>query len=101
MTLPSDIQSWGSVALGVFIAYLTWYFVSRYEKFTSEGLSAAVTVVAGGVVIAFLDAGLKTEDIRPDAHWWYPIGLLVGFVVFEVLYFIVNRKPAALAPFAK
>jgi len=85
------------LALGVFIAYLVWYFVTRFAstQFTAAGLTSVVAVVAGGVVEVFLDDGAKAGSIPSQAHWWYPIGLVLGFLAYEIVYTVIHRRPAA------
>jgi hypothetical protein len=99
--LPPDVPSWGSLSLGFFIAYLVWYFVTRFPagQFTAAGLTSVVAVVAGGVVEVFLDVG--GGSVSAPSHWWYPIGLIVGFVVYELAYIVVHRRPAAFTAFAQ
>lgn len=92
MTPPPDVASWGAFALGIFIAWLTWYFVRRLEDHTPAGLVAIVGVVAGGTVVAFLDVG-STAQGSTEHRWWYPIGLVVGFVLYALINWIVTGQP--------
>lgn len=89
--LPTSVPGWGSLALGIFIAYLTWYFVTRFTEFNVAGLSAVAAVVAGGVVVAFLDAGIAPGGVPLEHRWFYPVGLVVGFLVYALFFFIRNR----------
>jgi hypothetical protein len=80
------VPAFGAAALGVFIGYIVWYFVVRLggERYTTDGLVAVVGVLAGGVVMDFLkDSGLPARD-----RWWYPIGLLIGWALFVIFYFV-------------
>jgi len=88
--IPASVPEWGALALGIFIAYLTWYFVTRFTEFNVAGLSSVAAVVAGGVVVMFLDAGAAAGQVQSH-RWFYPIGLVIGFFVFVIFYWIRNR----------
>ena len=87
-----SVPAWGAALLGVFIGYLVWYFVVRLggEHYTTDGLVAVVGVIAGGVVVQFMqDNSLSARD-----HWWYPIGLVIGwglFVAFNLVNWVVKK----------
>jgi multisubunit Na+/H+ antiporter MnhE subunit len=76
------VQAVGVFCLGLFIGYLSWYFVVRIGKgqVTADTFAAVVGVIAGGVVIGLLKDFLTA---KPDA-WWYPIGLVAGFALYVV-----------------
>lgn len=83
------VQAVGVFCLGLFIGYLCWYFVVRIGKgqVTADTFAAVVGVIAGGVVITLLKDFLSA---KPDA-WWYPIGLVSGFLLYVIASF-VNKK---------
>ena len=80
------VPALGAALLGVFVGYMVWYFIVRFakDKYTSDGLVAVLGVVAGGVVIEFMKGGALSSRDR----WWYPVGLVIGWLVFVVFYFI-------------
>jgi hypothetical protein len=41
-----------------------------------------IAAVAGTVVMAFIEA----DEVGRGARWWYPIGLMVGWVLFSVVH---------------
>lgn len=82
-----SVEAFGIFSLGVFIGYLTWFFVRRLASFTTEALTAIVGVVVGGLVVNFLDDNVGDES----GIWWYPIGLLVGFVIYSLLQWLSSR----------
>jgi hypothetical protein len=94
----------GAALLGVFIGYMAWYFIVRFasDKYTSDGLVAVAGVVAGGAVIQFMKGNVGARD-----WWWYPVGLVIGwvlFVLFHLINWLVTRSkgplplPAIIAP---
>jgi hypothetical protein len=86
----------GAVALGIFLGYLTWYFVVRFKEYSASALASVVGVFAGGTVVAFLGAqSISTSDVLG----WYAIGLFLGFVVYSVVAIIFgpdHRPPLML-----
>jgi hypothetical protein len=77
----------GACSLGIVIGWLVRYFIRRFTTFNPQVLSTLVSILVGGVVIRFLD-GDKT------AWWFYPIGLLIGFIVYSVIAYMVGGKEA-------
>ena len=67
----------GSLALGVFVGYLAWYFVTRFTQFNFDALASVIGVLVGGAVVQFLGA-------TGDARWAYPIGLVAGWLIYSV-----------------
>jgi uncharacterized membrane protein len=96
-----DLPSVGSLCLGIFVGFLVWYFVKRFANYTAEGLTAVVAVLVGGVITAFLDApipgvpsaaaGSAGPAASPEHRWWYPIGLLAGFLLWYVAEWIRTK----------
>jgi hypothetical protein len=79
------VEAVGVFALGVVIAYLAFFFVVRLKSHTLAGLGALVGILVGGAAAKFLTDNLTTGDASNLA--WYPIGLVVGGVVFGLLAF--------------
>lgn len=90
------VQAVGVFCLGLFIGYLCWYFVVRIGKgqVTADTFAAVVGVLAGGVVITLLKDFLSS---KPDA-WWYPIGLVSGFVLYVAASYFNKRTPGGGTP---
>ena len=89
----SMIAAIGSVCLGGVVGWLVRYFISRLEKYTTQGLTAVVGVLFGAGVVKFLDQ-------TPDVVWFYPIGLVAGFIVyhFTAVYFIPKDRALLGSP---
>jgi hypothetical protein len=68
----------GSTSLGVVIGFLVRYFIRRFNSFSASVLSSVITIILGGAVIKFIEAD-KT------VWWFYPIGLLLGFVAYQII----------------
>lgn len=93
------VSAVGAFLLGMFIAYLVWYFVVRFSAngYTAMALTSVVSVVAGGAIVAFLDADTAAAKDR----WWYPIGLFVGWLVFAIGRTLEMGDFPAFPPFGK
>ena len=89
----SMIAAIGSICLGGVVGWLVRYFISRLEKYTTQGLTAVVGVLFGAGVVKFLDQ-------TPDVVWFYPIGLVAGFIVyhFTAVYFIPKDRALLGSP---
>jgi urea transporter len=68
----------GAVSLGIVIGWLVRFYIRRSQDFNTQTLKTLVSILVGGAVIRFLDAD-KT------VWWFYPIGLLIGFIVYSVV----------------
>jgi hypothetical protein len=77
-----SVPAFGAFCLGIFVAYMVWYFVVRLQAaaYTVKTLSAVLALIAGGVVIRFLES----DQVGKGARWWYPIGLVAGLVLFAI-----------------
>ncbi len=73
----------GVVTLGAVVAYLTMYFISRFSKHTVAGLTSLFTLLFGGVIVTLVVDHTKEVDNR--AFWLYPIGFVVGLLVWAVV----------------
>jgi hypothetical protein len=74
----------GTTCLGIFIGYLAMYFVRRFTTFSPQVFGSLLSVVVGGAVLKFLGADR-------DAWWFYPIGLLIGLVLYFGLFYLNAR----------
>lgn len=72
------ISAIGATALGIVVGWLVRYFIRRFESFTPKALGSVVSIIAGGAIISFL----KTDM---SVWWFYPIGLLIGFIVYTII----------------
>jgi hypothetical protein len=74
-----------STSLGIVMGWLVRYFIRRFEKFTPAVLSSIVSILVGGVAVKFLGADRNVLS-------FYPIGLLLGFVIYHVIATIEIHK---------
>jgi NhaP-type Na+/H+ or K+/H+ antiporter len=65
------IEAVGATCLGIVIGWIISYFLRRYQEFTPKTLGTTISLIAGGVVVKFL-------QVSPAVWWFYPIGLLIG-----------------------
>jgi hypothetical protein len=87
------VNAIGACCLGTVIGWLVRYFVGRFHSFTPKALASVVSVLLGGAVIGFLESDRSI-------WWFYPIGLLAGFLLYTLLALlfpgnkaIQNHKP--------
>jgi hypothetical protein len=71
----------GASCLGAVVGWLVRYFIRRFEKFGPGVLSSVITIMLGGAAVKFLAAD-------PTVLWFYPIGLFVGFVIYQIIVMV-------------
>lgn len=79
------INSIGAISLGVVVGWLTRFVLRRIKAFTTKTLTAILSVIIGGSAIAFLRAD-------PSVWWFYPIGLLLGFILYSLVAVLAGVK---------
>jgi hypothetical protein len=72
------IPAVGATCCGIVIGWLVRYFIRRFNTFGPMVLGSLISIVLGGTVIKFLDADKRV-------WWFYPIGLLGGFVIYHLV----------------
>lgn len=84
------IVATGALSLGIVVGILVAYFVEEAKEMNLRVLSSAIGALAGaGVVAVFQLVGASKPT---DEHWFYPVGLLVGFGIGTYLNWIYTRK---------
>jgi hypothetical protein len=78
------VPATGSVCLGIVFGWLVRYCMRRFKKFSAATLTTIASVLVGGVAIKFLNSD-------PTVLWFYPIGLLIGFIVYSVVGYFAIR----------
>lgn len=68
----------GATALGIAIGWLVRYFIRRFDKFGPKVVGSAISIILGGAAIKFLEAD-------KSVWWFYPIGLLLGFAIYQII----------------
>jgi hypothetical protein len=71
-------QQIGIISTGIVVMAIIIFFLPRLQLYTLEGLGALVTIIFGGVVVKFI-----TDRSDKGYAWNYPIGLLLGIVLFK------------------
>jgi hypothetical protein len=69
----------GAIALGLFVGYLVWHFVSKFSAFTVSGLTSILGAVLAGAVLRYL-----AKEGNAQVFVFYPIGLVFGAMIFGV-----------------
>lgn len=80
------MEALGITALGVFLGYMTWYFVTRVTDKPIDSFAAVSAVLFGGVVLSFI-GGATTES-----RWWYPIGLVLEWLIYVGLRWSTKKE---------
>ena len=85
----------GGAALGGSIAFLVAFFLNRFDVFNTKALGSVVSVIAGGVVTAFLGVSKQASWV---GYAW--VGYCCG--LFVVLLFLVTFDQLVISsPVAK
>jgi hypothetical protein len=79
-----NIAAIGSVCFGIVVGWIIRYFLFRFDKFNIKILGSTLSIIAGGAVIGFF------SKIDPDKTvvWYYPIGLLLGLILYSIGAFL-------------
>lgn len=83
--------TFGIVCFGLLIGFITYRTLARTTDNASiSDLATVIGAVGGGAVTAI---------VRPQTNLfgWYAIGLLVGFIVYGILYWLLNRGTGEFA----
>jgi hypothetical protein len=75
-----NIPAIGATCLGIVIGWLIRYFLFRFENFNPKVLGSTISLIAGGVVISFLQSNTPDKTVV----WFYPIGVLGGFIIYTI-----------------
>ena len=78
----------GVTCLGIVVGWMVRYFIRRFTKFGPGALSSVLSIILGGAVLKFLSVDNVTI-------WFYPIGLLVGFVAYQVIVMMLIKGDGA------
>jgi hypothetical protein len=85
------VENIASACLGAIVIYIAMYFVTRFTSYTPKVLSALLSVILGGAVVAFLG---KMSSVK-TVFSYYAIGLAIGLLLYIALYWIKNYRPPA------
>ncbi len=80
----------GSLSYGVVIGWLTMYYLRKVEKKTIAGFGTIISVIAGGGV-------LKLFEKLAETWWLYPIGLILGIIVYITVALLMGADPEVVA----
>lgn len=75
----------GSMCLGVVIGWLIRYFLARFTEFNVRIFTSIVSVLCGGAIIKMF------PDPYQYAGWFYPIGLLLGVILYPLISILDRR----------
>ena len=78
------VAATGLACLGAVICFISMFFIVRLKTHTVSALGAVLGVVLGGAVGKFLTANTHQQD----AIWWYPIGMVIGLVLWIAVRFL-------------
>jgi len=90
--MTNIVPAIGSTSLGIVIGWLVRYFIRRFDKFGPAVLGSVISILLGGAVIKFL-------EVDKSVWWFYPIGLLAGFIIYQIIVMVTvfggGSKPAS------
>lgn len=68
----------GSLSIGLLIGSFVGYYLNEAKEMSDIALKTSVSVLAGGGVLALF--GFLSPDGASREVWFYPLGLLAGFI---------------------
>ena len=71
----------GTISLGLLIGALVGWFVNESKIMNDRVLGTAISILSGAGVLGLLSGSRSSTR----EYWFYPVGLLVGFVVVTVI----------------
>ncbi len=80
------IPAIGATCLGIVVGLLIRYFIRRFKRFTPQVFGSLLSIVLGGTTIRLLSGDQQIV-------WFYPIGLLLGFILYTLFDIWVARLP--------
>jgi hypothetical protein len=79
-----DVLTVGTFCFGLLVGYITYRTLARTTDSASiSDLAAVISAVGGGAVTAIARPGT-------NLFGWYAIALLIGFVVYGLIYWALN-----------
>jgi len=89
--MPNVIPAIGATSLGIVIGWLVRYFIRRFDNYTPAVFGSLVSILLGSAVMKFLSADQTT-------WWFYPIGLLLDFIAYQIIAMVeTTRRKSPLA----
>jgi len=77
------VEIFGSLFMGVFVAWIAFYFLNREQTFTAKEFGEFVTVFFGGTIVQVYSSQVTAQNAW--VFWIYPIGLVFGMYLYKTL----------------
>jgi len=71
----------GSFCMGVFVAWIAFFFLNREKDFTAKEFGEFVGVFFGGAIVQLYSSQVISTQ-NAWIFWIYPIGLLCGMIFY-------------------
>jgi len=84
------LASFGTLCVGIVVMYFVKLYHSRMKEFDIKTLGSVLGMLFGGVVLSFINRDSAS-------YWYYPIGLLVGLIIYIVLALTLGGKSEIVA----
>jgi len=84
------VEILGLLCVGFLVGWMILFFLRRFQNFTVDVFGGLLGAVFGGVILSFIQLADKTD------LWFYPIGLVIGWIVYQYMYSKKNNGPVLL-----
>jgi hypothetical protein len=72
----------GSIAMGIFVAWIAFFFLNREKIFTANEFGEFVAIFFGGTIIQVYSSQVIAAE-NAWVFWLYSIGLVVGMLAYK------------------
>jgi hypothetical protein len=83
MDVITLVEIIGSFCMGIFVAWIAFFFLNRETTFTAKEFGEFVAIFFGGTIIQVYSAQLSTQNAW--IYWIYPIGLVAGMFAYKYI----------------
>ena len=82
-----SVETVGVACFGLLVGFITYRTLIRAASTAVSDLASVIAAVGGGAITAIAKPG-------SDLFGWYAIALLVGFIVYGILFAVTNGAGA-------
>lgn len=86
-----DFAKNGPMFVGIVVALITWFMITKFKTFDPKTLVAVLGALFAGVVVSFVMKGTSPDAVA-DALGRYSFGLLVGTAAYYAVYRLSQGK---------
>ena len=77
------VEILGSLCMGIFVAWIAFFFLNRETTFTAKEFGEFVAIFFGGTIIQVYSSQVTSQTMW--VYWIYPIGLVAGMLAYKYI----------------